>query len=120
MPEKVASREVTDKDLEVIDKTISSHEAFQTQLVVLRRVLGEIGKLDIAGIRRGVAAEQSRLDDVRQQADAAQADLTELQRQIESKQRELVAVEATIQERTIAANQLNESYLSLRNMLEAA
>jgi hypothetical protein len=73
-----------------------------------------------ADLNRGVEAEQSRLDEVRKQADAAHEQLTQVQKQIESKQRELAAVEATIQERTIAANQLNEGYLKLRAILEAA
>jgi hypothetical protein len=105
------SREVTNKDLEVVDKAIADHAVFQKDLFVLQRILTEIGKLDVASVRRGVEAEQARLDDVRKQADAAHGDLTQLQKQIEDKRRELASVEATIAERTIAANQLNESYL---------
>jgi chromosome segregation ATPase len=119
MPEK---RGVTDKDLEVIDKAIADHSELQTHLYTLRRILGEIGKVDAkrADLNRGVEAEQSRLDEVRKQVDAAHEQLTQVQKQIESKQRELAAVEATIKERTIAANQLNEGYLRLRAILEAA
>jgi hypothetical protein len=118
--EKNVSREVTNKDLEVIDKAIADHEKFQTELYALRRVLGEIGKLDIASIRRGVEAEQSRLDDVRQRADAAQQQLSQLEKQIEGKQRELIAAETLTQERALVANQLNEAILRMRNLLEAA
>jgi chromosome segregation ATPase len=113
-------REVTNDDLKIIDEAIASHESVQHQLYVLRRVLGEIGKLDFAAIKSNVKAHQDRLDEVRKQADAAQAYVDELQKQMADKRRELADVETTIKERTIAANNLNESYNNLRNMLAAA
>jgi peptidoglycan hydrolase CwlO-like protein len=115
-------RDVTATDLEVIDKAIADHEKFQTTLYTLRKILTEVGKVDAkrADLSRGVEAEQARLDDVRLKANAAQEQLDKLQNDIASKQRELAAVEATIQERTIASNQLNEGYLRLRAILEAA
>ena len=115
-----ARRDVTSEDLQIVDRAIADRENFQTNLYTLRRILGEIGKLDIGSVRRGIEAEQARLDDVRLKADTAQQQLTQVQKQIEDKRRELASVEATIQERTIAANQLNESYLNLRNILAAA
>ena len=115
-----ARRDVTSEDLQIVDRAIADHEKFQTKLYTLRRILGEIGKLDIGSVRRGIEGEQSRLDEVRKQADAAQAALTQLQQDITSKQRELASVEATIQQRTVELNQLNEGYLHLRNLLAAA
>jgi hypothetical protein len=96
------------------------HAVFQKDLFVLQRILTEVGRLDVASVRRGVEAEQARLDDVRKRADTAQAALTQLQQDITSKQRELASVEATIQQRTVELNQLNEGYLNLRNLLAAA
>jgi predicted nucleic acid-binding Zn-ribbon protein len=122
MSKESASRQVTNEDVALLDKAIADHELLQKNLYVLRRMLGEVGKVDAkrADLNRGVEAEQQRLDDVRKQADAAQERLTGLGKQIEAKQRELAAVETTIAERTTAANQLNESYLNLRNILAAA
>jgi hypothetical protein len=113
-------RDVTNEDLAIVDKAIANHEAVATHLYTLRRVLGEIGKLDFPALRSNQQAHQARLDEIRQKGDAAQAALDEVQRQIVNKQRELAAVEETIKERTIVAGQLNEAVLGLRNMLAAA
>jgi peptidoglycan hydrolase CwlO-like protein len=115
-----ARRDVTSEDLQIVDRAIADRENFQTNLYTLRRILGEIGKLDIGSVRRGIQAEQDRLDEVRKQADIAQQQLDKLQNDIASKQRELANVEATIQERNVVLNQLNEGYNNLRRMLEAA
>jgi hypothetical protein len=118
--EKSTSRAVTPTDLEVIDKAIADHEKLQTTLYILRRVLGEIGKLDIASVRRGVEAEQQQLDDLHKQSAAAHQQVKDVEQQLAAKQRELAAVEATIEQRTVVANQLNEAILRMRNLLEAA
>jgi peptidoglycan hydrolase CwlO-like protein len=113
-------RAVEETDLQLVDRAIADHEVFQKDLYVLRRVLTEIGKLDIASVRRGVQAEQDRLDEVRKQADAAQQQLDQLSNHIKDKQREVAEVESTIKERTVELNQLHEGYHNLRRMLEAA
>ena len=113
-------RAVEETDLQLVDRAIADHEVFQKDLYVLRRVLTEIGKLDIASVRRGVQAEQDRLDEVRKQADAAQQQLDQLSNHIKDKQREVAEVESTIKERTVELNQLHEGYHNLRNLLAAA
>jgi uncharacterized coiled-coil DUF342 family protein len=113
-------RDVTNDDLAIIDKAIANHEAVQHDLYVLRRVVGEIGKLSLSDIKRGVEGERKRLDEVSQKANAAQADLDELNKQIQAKQRELRGVEKIIEERRVACDQLNESYNNLRTILAAA
>jgi hypothetical protein len=117
-----ASRQVVSEDLTVIDQAIADHEALQKNLYLLRRLLGEVGKLDArsADLKRGVEGEQSFLDDLRKQTDAAHQALAQLQKDIQSKRGELREVEQLIQERTVAANQLNEAIARMRNLLEAA
>jgi hypothetical protein len=119
---KETDRLVISEDLAVIDQAIADHEKFQTSLYVMRRILGEVGKVDAkrADLNRGVEAEQIRLDNARVAADAAEQRLSQLTQQVESKQRELAAVEVTIQERNVVLNDLNQGYLNLRRMLEAA
>jgi hypothetical protein len=117
-----ASRQVTDEDLALLDKAIADHEVLQKDLYLLRHLLGEIGKLDArsADLKRGIEGEQSFLDDLRKQTGSAQEQLTQLQKHIEARQRELREVEQLIQERNIVVSELNEGYLKLRAMLEAA
>jgi hypothetical protein len=114
------AREIVNEDLAAVDRVISSAESYQRELYTLRRVLGELGKLDIGGIKRGVEAEKARLEEARQKADTAQSNLDELNKQIQVKQRELAGVERTIEERTLVSTQLNEGILGLRSMLAAA
>src|SRR5262245_5177812 len=114
------TREVTATDIQVLDQAIVEFEKFQTQLYVWRRVLGEIWRLDIGSVKRGVEAERDRLDDLHKQADAAQQQLGELGKQIADKQRALREVEQLIEQRTDELNRLNEGYQRLRAMLAAA
>jgi peptidoglycan hydrolase CwlO-like protein len=116
------SRGVIDSDLQVIDEAISSHEAFQTQLYALRRILTQVGKVDArrADLVCGVENEQARLQEAHKRANDAQQQLNQIQKQVEDTQRELREVEALIQERTTAANQLNDAINHLRSMLAAA
>jgi chromosome segregation ATPase len=117
-----ASRDVTSEDLALFDQAIADHEKFQTHLYVVRHILGEVGKVDAkrADLNRGVAAEQQLLDDLHKQTEAAQQKVKDVEQQLVLKQRELAGVEATIQERNVVLNQLNEGYNNLRRMLEAA
>jgi len=73
-----------------------------------------------ADLSRGVEAEQQLLDDLHKQTEAAHQQVDQLQQDIKSKQRDLADVEATIKERNVVLNQLNEGYNNLRRMLEAA
>jgi hypothetical protein len=116
----MTDREIKNEDLEKVDRAIGGNEGLLKDLYVLRKMLGEIGRLDFHGVKRGVEAERARQDEARKKADAAQANLDEVLRQIEAKRRELRDVEATIAERELRSNQLNESYLNLRNILAAA
>jgi hypothetical protein len=116
----MTEREITNEDLAKVDRAISGNEGLLKDLYVLRKVLGEIGKLDFQNVKRGVEAEQSRLGEVRTKANAAQADLDQLLGEIADKRRELREVEETIKERTVASNNLNEAILGLRKMLAAA
>jgi chromosome segregation ATPase len=120
--QEAASRPLISEDLALVDQVIADHEKFQTSLYVLRRILGEVGKVDAkrTDLDRGVEAEQARLDEVRKQADAAQQQLDQLNNQIKDKQRELASVEQSIQQQTVALNQLHEGYHNLRNILAAA
>jgi hypothetical protein len=116
----MTDREITKTDLENVERAIGGNEAFLKDLYVLRKILGEIGKLDYQGIKRGVEAEQVRLDEVRKQANSAQSSLDDVLRQIAEKRLELAAVEAEIAERTTVSNQINEGIIGLRSMLAAA
>jgi hypothetical protein len=113
-------RAVTETDLQVVERAIADHEVLQKDLFVIKRILTEVGKLDVAGIRRGYEAEQARLAEVSKQADAAQEQLNQLQKQIEGKHRELREVEVTIQERIKEGERYNSACQNLRNMLAAA
>ena len=113
-------RAVTETDLQVAERAIADHEVFQKDLFVLHRILTEVGRLDLPGIRRGVEAERQRLEEARKQADAVQQQVDQLQQQIKDKRRELASVEATIKERNVELNQLHEGYHNLRAILEAA
>jgi peptidoglycan hydrolase CwlO-like protein len=114
------TREVTNEDVAIVERAIAEHATFQTFLFTLQRLLIEVGRLDMPSIKRGIQAEQARMDDVRKQADAAQQHLTQLDNQIKDKQRELVEVEMTIKERNGELNRLHEGYHNLRNLLAAA
>jgi hypothetical protein len=109
-----------ESDLQIVERAIADHEVFQKDLFVLQRVLKEIGKLDVASVRRGFEAEQARVTDMSKQADAAQEQLGQLEKQIEGKRRELAAVEVTIKERIGEAERFNASLQNLRNLLAAA
>jgi hypothetical protein len=65
------SREITNHDLELVDRALRSHEVFQKDLYTLRIMLKELGKLNVFEIKRGVAAEEARLEETRKRADAA-------------------------------------------------
>jgi hypothetical protein len=71
--EAASRRDITAADLEVIDRAIADHEKLQVNLYTLRRILGEVGKVDAkrADLNRGVEAEQQQLDDLRKQSAAA-------------------------------------------------
>jgi chromosome segregation ATPase len=116
----MTDREITNADLEKVDRAIGGNEGLLKDLYVLRKMLGEIGRLDFQGVKRGTEAERARLDEVRKQADAATAKLEEVKKQIADKERELREVEKTIEERRVASDQLNENYLKLRSILAAA
>jgi hypothetical protein len=107
-------------DLQAVERAIADHEVFQKDLFVLKRVLTEIGPLDVAAIRRGAEAEQARLADATKQADAAEERLTQLQKRTDDKQRELAEVEATIKERISEGERYNSAMQNLRNLLAAA
>ena len=113
-------RDLRNEDLEILDRAIGSVEGHQRHLYTLKKILGEIGRLDFPALKSNQEAQQARLDDVRKAADVVQASLDEVQRKIDEKKRELAGIEATITERTIVAGQLNEAILNLRNMLAAA
>ena len=81
----MTEREITNTDLEKVDRAISGNEGLLKDLYVLRKMLTEIGKLDFQSVKRGVEAERGRLDEARQKADAATAKLDEVQKQIEDR-----------------------------------
>jgi chromosome segregation ATPase len=114
------NRDITNDDLVNVDQAIGSLETYQRHLYVLRRVLGELGKLNISGIKQGVEAEKARLAEANQRANAAQSDLDKLLAEIEGKKRELAGVEATIAEKELRSAQLSDGITGLRNMLAAA
>jgi ribosomal protein S18 len=113
-------RAVEATDLEVVERAIKDHEVFQRDLFTLQRILTEVGKLDVAGIRGTAAAEQARCDEARKQADAEQARLEQLQQDIASKQRALADVEATIKERITEGERYNSAMQNLRDLLRVA
>src|SRR5262249_40469814 len=115
-----AHRAVTETDLQIVERAIADHEKFQANLFTLQRVLTELGPLDVANARRNVEHEQSRLDDVRKQADAAQDVLTQLEKQIADKKRELAETEVTIKDKIREAELFNERCQNLRALLAAA
>src|SRR5262245_16754809 len=100
-----ARREVGNKDLEIVDKVINSHEAFQTQLYVLRRILGEIGKLEELhrGLKQGVEHTQAQSGEQARAFEHAKAQLEAVQREeVEARKRvaELTA-EIAAKEKTL-------------------
>jgi len=115
-------RDVTSEDLAIIDKALADHSELQTHLYTLRRILGEVGKVDAkrADLGRGVEAEQQQLDDLRKQSVTAHQQVKDIEQQLAAKRRELAEVESTIKERNVVVGQLNDGYNNLRRILEAA
>ena len=94
-----AHRAPNESDLQIVERAIADHEVFQRNLFTLKRILTELGPLDIPNARANVEAEQARLDEVRKQTDAAQQQLSDLEKQIADKRRELAETEATIKDK---------------------
>ena len=113
-------RAVEETDLQLVEKAIADHEVFQRNLFTLKRILTELGPLDVGNARRNVEAEQGRLDDVRKQTDAAQEKLSDLERQIADKKRGLAETEATIKDKMREYEAFYASCENLRNLLRAA
>jgi hypothetical protein len=92
---KSASKEdraVTNDDLALVDKAINSHETFQRDLYVVRRILGEIGKLDqhYRGLKEAIAAVEREGALTNSHLEQTRADLAKVQAQ-EVEKREVVA-----------------------------
>jgi chromosome segregation ATPase len=87
-----ARRDVTDKDLELVDKAIADHEPFLKDLYVLRRVLTEVGRLEQAyrNTKSGIEHLQTEFAEVSRAWEHAKAQLAEVQQQ-EVKTRQRVA-----------------------------
>jgi chromosome segregation ATPase len=120
MPEK---REVTNKDLEIIDKAIADHEVFQKDLFVLRRILGEIGKLDtaIAQTRRGLQTTEKSRDELNAQVEVARAELATVQKQQQGVRNEIATLDSQIKAKQIEFNQLCDAVDRIKqNLTEAA
>jgi chromosome segregation ATPase len=85
-------REVGNKDLEIVDAAINSHETLQRNLYTLRRILGEIGKLEeqYRGARQGVEAVQAEGARISSELEAAKTRLATVQHE-ESEKRKVVA-----------------------------
>jgi chromosome segregation ATPase len=91
-------REVTSKDLETIDQAINDHETFQKDLFVLRRVLGEIGKLDqvCRGLKQAIEQVQAEAERTSSGLEQAKAGLAATQRQEVEKRQEVAELDAEI------------------------
>jgi len=115
-----AHRAVTETDLQIVEHAIADHEVFQRNLFTLKRILTELGPLDVGNARANVEHEQGRLDEVRKQTDAAQEKLNDLEKQIADKKRELAETEATIKDKMREYEAFYASCENLRNLLRAA
>jgi len=88
--EKSSSREVTNKDLETLDGAISAHEGLGRFLYTVRRILGEIGKLEQAyqNTKASLAVVEQQCEQINAQLEAVKAELTKAQREeVETRQR---------------------------------
>jgi seryl-tRNA synthetase len=96
-----ARRAVTETDLQLVDRAIADHEVFQKDLYVLRRVLGEIGKLDeqYRGVKQGIEAVQAEGANISRQLEYAKEQLAKVQQEEVEKRKELAALTAEVQEK---------------------
>jgi len=120
MPEK---REVTDKDLEVIDKAIADHETRQTHLYTLRRILGEIGKLDtaIAHTRQSLESIEKSRAEANAELENARAELSATQTQHVKLKQENVALDTQLKDKLAELQRYGEAMDRIKaNLHEAA
>jgi chromosome segregation ATPase len=98
MAEK-GTREVTPRDLDVLDKAISSHEALGLFLYTTRGILGELGKLEknYRDVKDGIKNGERYRDGLSQQIEAAQIELAKLRKEFAEKQQELTKLDAEIE-----------------------
>ena len=96
-----ARREVGNTDLEIVDKAIADHETLQKDLYVLRRILGEIGKLDqlYRGLKEGIAVVQAESARAVSELEAAKAELAKVKQQVVETKQELATLTAEAEEK---------------------
>jgi predicted nucleic acid-binding Zn-ribbon protein len=115
-------REVTNKDLELIDKAIADHETQQGHLYTLRRILSEIGNLDtaIAQTRVSLQSIEKSRDEANAELEAARDELAKIAKQRQETVNEIGALNREIETKRTELQSISNAREQIKAFLEAA
>jgi chromosome segregation ATPase len=119
----VRAREVGNADLEVVDKAVADQEVLLKNLLVLRRLLAEVGRLGEhhRSLKEGIELLQAQRADVARQWEDAKAELKNTQDQHVALKNESAALEDAIKAKQTELRQLSEALDRIKaNLGEAA
>jgi chromosome segregation ATPase len=94
-------RAVTASDLEVIDQAISAHEGLGRFLYTTRRVLTEVGKLEVhyRGLREAISVVEREGEQINAHLEAAKTALATVQQELVERRKEVAVLDREIKEK---------------------
>jgi chromosome segregation ATPase len=99
--QETRTRELTESDVQTLDRTIAAHEQLGGLLYTTRRIFTEIGKLEklYHDIKSGIGVAEQQRDQLNGQLESVKAELAEAQKQTVEKRRGLAELAAEVKEK---------------------